>query len=205
MRTSSGMILLSATLMCACASPPVHYYSLAPTTSSSATRQRARVALDILPVSLPAEIDRPEWITRYPGGSIEILGNKRWAAPLGEELQAALAAQLQEETRMPLPDSISAPDLPRLRLKLTLQRFDIAPGQPTEIVANWSLGVPGKPHLFCPLEFKAPTAQTDIAALANVRRWQNALAQQIGQALLAWSANSSTPQACSAFPLTDAH
>lgn len=198
MKKSSSIVLLSTALMGACASPSLHYYSLQPTETSPTARLPARMALDILPVSLPAEADRPEWIMRYPDGSIEILSSKRWAAPLGEELQAALAAQLADATGMQLPDSSSAPNLPSLRLKLALQRFDIAPGRPTNIVAHWSLGLPNKPYLYCPLNFEAAAAPTDIAALANIRQWQKALAHQISQVIRAWSANGSTRPTCPA-------
>jgi len=196
MKKSSGIILLSTALLGACASPPLHYYSLVPTETSPSAQHPARMALDILPVSLPAEVDRSEWIMRNQDGSIEILSSKRWAAPLGEELQAALAAQLVDETGMPLPDPASAPHLPILRVKLTIQRFDIAAGQPTNIAANWSLGLPNKPYLYCPLNFEAAAAPTDIAALANIRLWQKALAHQIGQAILAWSTTGSKPPTC---------
>lgn len=196
MKKTSTMILMSAVLMSGCASPPEHYFSLQPTGSSYVALQPSRMALDILPVSLPIETDRPEWIVRFQDGSIGVLSSKRWAAPLGEELQAALATQLADETHMRIPDSASAPDLPRLRLKLTIQRFDIAPGQPTHIVANWSMGAPNKPYLYCPLNFEGAAASSDMAALANIRAWQKALVRQIGHAFLALSTNGSIEPGC---------
>lgn len=196
MKTTSNMMLVSAVLMSACASPSEHYFSLQPTGLSHAALQAPRLALDILPVSLPIETDRPEWIVRFQDGSIGVLSSKRWAAPLGEELQSALATQLADETRMRLPDASSAPDLPRLRLKLTIQRFDFAPGQATHIVANWSMGAPNRPYLYCPLNFEGAAASSDMAALANIRAWQKALARQIAQAILAFDSNGSIKPGC---------
>ncbi|MBV8046854.1 MAG: membrane integrity-associated transporter subunit PqiC [Paludibacterium sp.] len=179
-------VTLMGLLLAACASAPVHYYSLLPAPSAPAAPRSARYAIEILPVAVPAEADRPEWVARRADGSIEILSGAQWAAPLDEEIRAAFAAELTGATGAPLADGLDAVHQPVLRLKLSLRRFDIAPHQPIQIETDWSLGAPGHARLQCAERFSARPVATDAQTLATIRQWQDALAQQIAQTVLSW-------------------
>ena len=196
MRISICMVMTSVALA-ACASAPVHYYSLQPPASLPVAVPGAHFALDVLPVDIPPEADRPEWIARNTDGSVRILPNSQWAAPLGTELQSALSTQLENRTGVLLVDSMAPSSLPVLRLKLSIRRFDIAPGHPTDIDTEWSLGAPGKPHLFCRHHFTANVTSSDTAALAAIRQWEDELSDQIGHTILSWDARAVALPACS--------
>jgi uncharacterized lipoprotein YmbA len=182
-------------LLTACASEPIHYYSLLPTSLPPAMTQPTHYAIELLPVNVPAESDRLEWVARQGDGSVKILTNVKWAAPLGEEVRDAIGALLAGEIGTSLANGMAIDSLSVLRLKLSLRRFDIAPGQPVLITTDWSLGAPGGLRLFCTNHFSAPSSHSTAEALATLRHWQLTLAQEIGRATQEW--NIRTMPTCS--------
>ena len=50
--------------------------------------------VDVLPVSVPPQVDQPQWLVRAPDDSLQMLEQERWAAPLRDEIRSAVAERL---------------------------------------------------------------------------------------------------------------
>lgn len=146
MRTAlAGLACLGAMVLAACASAPLHYYTLvAPDTAGVAARPAASDAalpFAVMPVSVPAQVDQPQLVVRDGAQRVLLLNGERWIAPLADELRSALAADLaralgsQDTTGM--PDSRA----PGLRIKLEVQQFDSWPGSYALLAGTWSVRV----------------------------------------------------------------
>ncbi|HGO6127565.1 TPA: membrane integrity-associated transporter subunit PqiC [Burkholderia cepacia] len=156
----------------ACASNPVHYYTLvSPATSATATATAAHgtapLAINVLPVGIPAQLDQQQMVVRSGAGTAVILDNERWIAPLGDELRAALSSALVEQlgarnvTGLPRPSNQTV-----MSIRTQVRRFDAWPGSRAQFEADWVVSVqqdtPG-PRISCStrLDEAAPGSHAD--------------------------------------------
>lgn len=146
MRTAlAGLACLGAMALAACASAPLHYYTLVAPDSASPAAQpaagEAALPFAVLPVSVPAQVDQPQLVVRDGAQRVLLLNGERWIAPLADELRSALAADLARElgsqNTTGLPDSRA----PGLRIKLEVQQFDSWPGSYALLAGTWSVRV----------------------------------------------------------------
>ena len=80
-----------ALALAGCASAPLHYYTLvAPPGAAGATAAPAPYPFELLPVSVPAQVDVPQLVVREGGQGMLPLQDQRWIAPLGDEIRGAL-------------------------------------------------------------------------------------------------------------------
>lgn len=179
-RACSLIVLLS---LAACASAPLHYYTLVPSAlvSSTSAQRAAAFGFELLPVSVPAQADQPQLVVRQGGQGVVLLENERWIAPLGDEIRAAVSADLASEL-----DSTDVSGLPRgnqpvLRVKLDVRRFEAVPGRYVRVDAAWSVrlpesatGVSNSPALSCTQRISEPV---DAGYDALVAGYQRALAK----------------------------
>ncbi|MBR0347730.1 MAG: membrane integrity-associated transporter subunit PqiC [Rudaea sp.] len=131
-------------LLSACgASAPTRYHTLLDTPSGAQASISAKFFIDVLPVSIPAQVDRPQLVVR-DGGGVLPLEQERWIAPLADEARAALSADLSRE--------LGATDIagqPRpvgarvLTIRVDLRRFESVPGAYAAVDAVWSLNTDG--------------------------------------------------------------
>lgn len=135
-----------ALLLGACASAPMHYYTLIAPVADNAVPPASGTPLqfELLPVGVPTQVDQPQLVVRQGGQGIAILDGERWIAPLGDEVRGALSADLARALHA--QDVTGLPDngKPVLRIKLDLRRFDSEPGNYALIDAAWSLRLPGE-------------------------------------------------------------
>jgi uncharacterized lipoprotein YmbA len=128
--------------LAACASAPTHFYTLQHSAAAPAQATGAAPAflIDVLPVSVPAEVDQPQMLVRQSEQRVAMLDNERWAAPLAAELRGAFAAGLV--------DTLGTRDMhglahhqgvPVYRIQLDIRRFDSWPGRHALIEADWSI------------------------------------------------------------------
>ncbi|MCA7882151.1 PqiC family protein [Burkholderia contaminans] len=135
----------------ACASNPVHYYTLVSpaasattttTTTATVARTTAPPAINVLPVGIPAQLDQQQMVVRSGTGTALILDNERWVAPLGDELRAALSSALVEQlgarnvTGLPRPSNQAV-----MSIRTQVRRFDAWPGSMAQFEADWVVGV----------------------------------------------------------------
>lgn len=146
-RTGSRLLGVAVLLaLAACASAPLHYYTLVPPATESpagALPGPANGALpfQLLPVSIPAQVDQPQLVVRQGGQSVVLLNDERWIAPLGDELRSALSTDLTRQLRSADVSALPDNDRPLLRIKLDVRRFDSQPGSYALIDGIWSIRV----------------------------------------------------------------
>jgi uncharacterized protein len=135
-------------LLAACASAPLHYYTLvAPADESAgglvapATEASTAPSLpfELLAIGVPAQVDQPQLVVREGGQGVALLGSERWIAPLGDEVRSALSADLARELRSADVSGLPGNGKPLLRIKLDVRRFDSAPGSYALIEGAWSV------------------------------------------------------------------
>ncbi len=72
---------------------PTRFYLLAPLPAAPAA-SAAGPAVGLRPVQLPAELDRPQIVTRTGESTVELAEFDRWASPLAENFTQVLAQDL---------------------------------------------------------------------------------------------------------------
>ncbi|MGY3040504.1 putative lipoprotein YmbA [Rhodanobacter sp. TND4EL1] len=138
----SAMVVMGA-LLTACASAPLHYYTLVAPADVSASGMAATDAralpFEVLPVGIPAQVDQPQLVVREGAQGMAVLGSERWIAPLGDEVRSALSADLARELHSQDVSGLPANDKPVLRIKLDVRRFESQPGGQALIEGAWSV------------------------------------------------------------------
>jgi uncharacterized lipoprotein YmbA len=124
-----------------CASAPVHYYTLVAADPQGfvAAGAGAAVQFEIDGPSVPAAMDQPQLVVREGGERVDMLEDQRWIAPLGDEVHAALAADLTRGLPGRDVTALGAGGQPVLRIKVELHRFESVVGAYALIDAAWSL------------------------------------------------------------------
>jgi uncharacterized lipoprotein YmbA len=139
--------LAAALTLAGCASAPLHYYTLVPPASDVASDSvasrplAAALPFELLPVSVPAQVDQPQLVVRDGGQGVALLNSERWIAPLGDELRSALSTDLAHQLHSQDVSALPGNDKPLLRIKLDVRRFDSLPGSYALIDASWSVRV----------------------------------------------------------------
>lgn len=160
-----------------CASePPTHFHTLLPAPGAASA---PALHWELLSVTVPVQVDQPQWVVRQPDDTLALLENERWIAPLADEMRAALAERLRQAGPV-----LGQPGT--WRITVEVQRFDSLPGRQARLEAEWSLLPPdGKTaRQRCRGVFEEPTAGPSYAALAAAHRAAVArLGDAIGAAL----------------------
>jgi uncharacterized lipoprotein YmbA len=140
-RRRRAWICIAAGLLAGCAaSQPVHFHTLMPTAEpTNATPPRPAFFIDVRPVSVPAQADRQPFVLRR-GSEISLIENERWAAPLGDELRSAMSARLTHELGTEdVGEHVLASDIPVLRIRIDVRRFDAVFADHVSIDATWTM------------------------------------------------------------------
>ena len=201
----------AALALAACASAPLHYYTLvapaaeatgglvAPVSDTPASPVRPSLPFELLPVSVPAQVDQPQLVVREGGQGVALLGSERWIAPLSDEVHGALSSNLAHELGSQDVTGMPGNDKPALRIKLDLRRFDSQPGSYALIEGAWSVGLLRGNHpavLACTSRISESVGPGYAALVAGHQRALGELAAQIATAARALG-NGQTP-ACPA-------
>lgn len=136
-------IAFGTALLGACTSAaPTHYHSLLdrPDTVAPATAPAAFL-IDVQPVGIPAQVDRPQIVVRDADGMVP-LERERWIAPLADEIRTTLSAGLTRELATTDVAGQPRPVGARvLNIRVDLRRFESAPGAYAAVDATWSLSL----------------------------------------------------------------
>ena len=91
MSRTAWLAMAASALLAACASPPVNFYTLlAPGAGHAAQPAPAPAGVSVvqvLPVSIPAELDLPQIVVRSGQGEVVPLNGERWAGPLADQIR----------------------------------------------------------------------------------------------------------------------
>ena len=130
---------LLAAVLAACASAPSRFYAL---TSTAAGDGAAAVPVAVLvgPVTVPADVDRPEMVVQAAPNRVDVDEFNRWAAPLGDAIARVVAGDLT--VLLATPDVATAPMANFRaddRVTINVQRFESLPGQFVLLDAVWTV------------------------------------------------------------------
>jgi uncharacterized lipoprotein YmbA len=173
--------------LAACASAPLHYYTLIPpaggyaptATKAAIAPQPAAFKFELLPVAVPPQVDQPQLVVRSGEQGMQMLDGERWIAPLADEVRGALSADLARALDTQDVSGLPVGNQPVVRIKVDIRRFDSAPGSYALIDASWSLRAPkGDGALACTSQL---TAQVGAGYDALVQGHQQLLAQLADQ------------------------
>lgn len=183
----SLLSLALALALAACSSTPAPRFHSLLATQAPAVEAVSTVPLpvDIAPVGVPPAVDQQQWVVRLPDDSLRILEQEQWVAPLRDELRAALFDRLAR--RYGAVDVRSSPTPEFIRLKVDVQRFESMAAREVWIEAVWTATPTAKAStpLVCRSGVREPVNGDAQAIAAAHRRAVNALADLIGQRLLA--------------------
>jgi len=186
------------TLVCAlglgaCASTPTHYYTLiAPATQAPANAAQAPFQFEMQPVLMAVQVDQPPLVVRQGDGSLAILENERWGAPLGDEFHDALTGQL--ERRFGSRDLAGLPkqsDKPVLSVRTDVRRFESVLGQYALIDVVWNLSLRGtcndkRQTLTCSSVIRQPAAMGMENLVLAHQKAVSTLADDIAKTANGW-------------------
>jgi len=134
------MMAIAITVAAGCsATAPSRFYTLA-STATAGDEPPARYAVIVGPVSVPASVDRPEFVVQVAPNRVEIEEFNRWAAPLGDGIARAVAGDLS--VLLGTPDVAIAPLAnfnPAYRVTIDVQRFESVQGQTVLVDAVWAV------------------------------------------------------------------
>ena len=140
-------LLVIGGVLAGCAGQPNVYYTLTANEQGQAsTEQRA---LDVnaaglytlSSVAVPAPVDDTMLVVRRSDDQLMKLAHDRWTAPLGKQVDNALAVALTHVLGMPPLSRSQAAGNARVvtRFSVDIQRFDLVPGQYAALAVLWQL------------------------------------------------------------------
>ena len=120
-------------------SAPARFYTLASTASTDGA-PAANYAVTVGPVTVPASVDRPQFVVQVAPNRVVLDEFNRWVAPLDESIARAVAGNLA--VLLGTPRVATAPLAnfdPAYRVTIAVQRFDSIPGDAVVIDAVWTI------------------------------------------------------------------
>ena len=185
-------VALGFLMLGGCASTlPTHYHTLLGTAAEGATSSApASFLIDVQPVGIPAQVDRPQLVVR-DGGGMTPLEQERWIAPLADEARTALSTELSRE--LATTDAAGQPRPGGARvvtIKIDLRRFDSVAGAYAAIDAVWSLSTndPNAKVLVCASEARESVGPGYDELVQGHRRALSAIASRIASAARGYAA-----------------
>lgn len=188
-------------LLTACTPAPIHFYSLSRPLPAGAPQiaDPPEFAVVLDPVSVPRRTDIPQLLLGFDdGGGVQLMENRRWIAPLGQEIRDLLSQQLQ--ARLAVADVSRVPQrtgIPVYRLSVDVQRFESWRGGRTLVSVLWHIrrvdaeGVSAS----CTMRAEEPTPADEGEIAAAYRRALESVAAKMADTLLAASRGLPPPQA----------
>ena len=143
MMDRSATLLLIAILVAPLAgcgtTAPSRFYTLA-SAATEANGPPVAAALVVGPVSVPAAVDRPEFVIAVAPNQVEVDEFHRWAAPLGDAVARTVAGDLA--VLLGNPEVATGPLAnfrPAYRVTIAVQRFESVRGEAALVEAVWAV------------------------------------------------------------------
>ncbi|RAO75433.1 PqiC family protein [Dyella jiangningensis] len=136
-----GVALLALAVGACSSAPPIRYFTLVPAPGTEATVAPTAqpFQFELLPVTVPAQVDLPQLVVRQGGQGVAVLQGQRWIAPLGDEVRGALSADLTRDFHAQDITGLPAQGKATVRIKVDVRRFDSVPGSYAYLDAAWSV------------------------------------------------------------------
>lgn len=141
MRCLATLVIYTVLLLATgCAStPPSRFYTLSAATVPAATPSSVSVAVG--PVSVPADVDRPQFVVSTGPNQVALDEFNRWASPLQSGISRVVAENLVVMLGTPrvtlYPQALSADA--DYRAAIEVQSFESAPGKAAMLDAVWTV------------------------------------------------------------------
>jgi uncharacterized protein len=171
-----------------CSTPRLHerFHTLLPSERSAAAPAAHPLYVDVASVTVPAQVDHAQWVVRQGDDSLLMLEQDRWAAPLRDELRAAVVDRLASRWAAVDVRGLAQAAPATWRVRVDVQRFESIPGREARLEATWSLASlqRGASTLVCRSSLNEAVSEASVPALAAAHRRAVArLADEIGQRL----------------------
>jgi uncharacterized protein len=130
---------LVAVAMAACGSAPSRYYTL-DAIAVSGGAPLAHHLVTVGPVTIPASVDQPQFVTQAGPNRVTVDEFNRWAAPLNDNIARVVAQNLA--VLLGTPDVAAGPlanFVPDYTVAIDVQRFESIRGQGTALQAVWTV------------------------------------------------------------------
>ncbi|MEO8846932.1 MAG: PqiC family protein [Kofleriaceae bacterium] len=136
--------------MVACRSAGSSYYTLLPPATDDSSPATNELQLDVLPVDVPADVDRAEIVVRTSAGEVTPVQTRSWIAPLALEIRHAFSDDLTHALgARDIAGLTPADGVPTFRIKLSVQRFESLIGKRAMIEAISTIRASTGPALVC--------------------------------------------------------
>lgn len=130
-------IAIVAMFVDGCASAPSKFYTL----NSTAKVDGAPIsnfAVAVGPVSIPAEVDRPQFTVQVAPNRVAIDEFNRWAEPLNGNIARVIAGDLSALLGTPKVVAVPMANFdPAYRVSIDIQKFESIPGKSVQVEAVW--------------------------------------------------------------------
>ncbi|HEY4177914.1 MAG TPA: PqiC family protein [Kofleriaceae bacterium] len=186
-------LVVLAALVAGCRSPGSHYYTLVAAPSEAPSPATNEIQIDVLPVDVPADVDRAEIVVRTGTGEVTPVDTRSWIAPLPREIRRAFSDDL---TRLlgarDIAGLAAAAGVPTFRVKLAVQRFDSQLGQRAVIEAVSTVhDISSEAPILVCSHRATETAAAGYAGLAEAhQRALAAIAKQVAESVRSIRAGS---------------
>jgi uncharacterized lipoprotein YmbA len=132
-------IALVAIVAAGCSTTPSRFYALDSTAVADGT-PAAHAAIMVGPVTVPAAVDRPEFVVQVAPNRDEVDEFNRWVAPLNDAIARAVAGNLVVLLGTPdVATETLANFIPDYRVTIDVQRFESIQGQAAIMEAVWNV------------------------------------------------------------------
>lgn len=130
---------LTLLVLTGCASPAPHYYTLT-TAAGPAAACAAPFVIRVKPVNVAERLNQPQLMVHQQNGELLMSDNALWAAPLPEEIRAALTARLERSLKTTDIRNLMPPaGKPVIGIRVSVEQFDVWRGEKATIAATWQL------------------------------------------------------------------
>ncbi|MCI1003222.1 PqiC family protein [Herbaspirillum sp. C7C8] len=137
--------VLAASLLAACgSSPPTRFYTLAAPADGGAsvrtTSQGPQTFIEVMPVSVPDRLARPQLVVRSDATRVEVLEQDRWSSPFNNELRDALSAGVAARLgAIDVSRGGRPADQASYRIHVELRDFDAARNGQVQASFGWTI------------------------------------------------------------------
>jgi uncharacterized lipoprotein YmbA len=136
-----GRLIVIASLSTAAAAcgatAPSHFYTLEATATSDGA-PAADYTVAVGPVTVPAAVDRPQFVIQTGPNRVSVDEFNRWAAPLNDAIARVVAGDLAALLGTPRVATAPLANFdPAYLVTLDIQRFDSSPGESVLVEAVW--------------------------------------------------------------------
>ena len=138
------VVLFLAMVAAGCTSAPSRFYTLNSTATGDGTT-KSNVAVIVGPVSIPGEVDRPQFTVQIAPNRVAVDEFNRWAAPLSENIARVVAGDLSALLGTPRVAAMPAANFAAdYQVAINVQRFETVPGKSVLVDAVWVVRPPSR-------------------------------------------------------------